>query len=119
MPDSRVLLMRSRDLRRNMTREEKHLYYDGLKRLSWKFRRQMVIGNYIVDFCCPALRLIVEVDGTQHYLEQGRGYDEARDAWLERQGYKVLRYSNEEINCHFEAVCEDIFRACEVRGTRG
>lgn len=109
------MLMRSRELRKQMTREESRLYYDGLKNTRWKFRRQVVLGDYIVDFCCPGLRVVVEVDGTQHYLGQGQAYDQRRDAWLEGQGYLVLRYSNADVNCRFAAVCEDIASKCEAR----
>ena len=77
--DPHTMLERSRALRKNMTREERHLYYDGLKRMPWKFRRQAVMDNYIVDFYCAELKLVVEVDGTQHFLENGRVYDEKRD----------------------------------------
>ena len=114
-PDAHTMLVRSRALRRSMTREEKHLYYDGLKNLRWKFRRQVVIGSYIVDFCCLELRMIVEVDGSQHCLETGKAWDLARDAWLAAQGYRVLRYSNADVNGRFEAVCEDILQECERR----
>lgn len=114
-PDAHTMLMRSRALRKRMTREEKHLYYDGLKNMRWKFRRQVVLGSYIVDFCCPELKMIVEVDGSQHYLETGQARDSARDAWLAAQGYRVLRYSNADVNGRFEAVCEDILKECERR----
>ena len=98
-----------------MTREERHLYYDGLKQLDWKFRRQVVLGNYIVDFCSVELKLIVEVDGSQHYAEESRAYDVARDDWLTSQGYEVLRYSNADVNCRFQAVCADILERCSQR----
>ena len=113
--DAHVLLMRSRNLRKSMTREEKHLYFDGLKEMHWKFRRQVVLGHYIVDFCCPQLRIVVEVDGTQHFLESGLAYDQTRDGWLNANGYRVLRYSNEAVNHRFEAVCEEILAVCEKR----
>ena len=113
--DAHTMLLRSRDLRKNMTGEERHLYYDSLKKLPWKFRRQVVLGSFIVDFCCLELKLVIEVDGTQHYLDEGRAYDASRDAWLEERGYLVLRYSNADVNCRFDAVCEDILKACETR----
>ena len=110
--DPRTLLERSRDLRKNMTPEEKHLYYDGLKKLPWKFRRQAVLGNYIVDFYCPELSLVIEVDGTQHYEEAGKVYDADRDRALYEDGLNVLRYSNRDINQRFDAVIADIFNFC-------
>ena len=116
--DPHTMLMRSRALRQNMTREEKHLYYDGLKKMPYKFRRQVVIGNYIVDFCCLALRLVIEVDGTQHFLPPGRKHDQARDAWLRQEGYHLVRYSNADINQRFEAVCTDILKHCGWRASQ-
>lgn len=112
MGDAHIMLLRSRDLRKRMTAEERHLYYDGLKKMPWKFRRQVVFGDYIVDFYCPQLKLVIEVDGTQHYLEKGRAYDEKRDRDLERMGIKVLRYSNADVNERFESVVEDIYAMC-------
>lgn len=113
--DSHTMLTRSRELRKNMTREEKHLYYDGLKALPWKFRRQVVFQNYIVDFYCPELRIVIEVDGTQHFLEKGVAYDSARDAALRDMGLLVLRYSNADVNRQFENVMEDIYKYCDLR----
>lgn len=107
--DPHTMLMRSRDLRKRMTAEERHLYYDGLKKLPWKFRRQAVLGEYIVDFYCPELKLVIEVDGTQHYLEAGRTYDAKRDEVLTQMGLRVLRYSNADVNQRFESVVNDIY----------
>ena len=116
--DAHTMLVRSRGLRKNMTREESHLYYDGLKHMRWKLRRQAVLGNYIVDFCSVEVKVIIEVDGSQHYMEKGRAYDAERDEWLADRGYKVLRYSNADVNCRFEAVCEDIAKECSKREKR-
>ena len=113
--DAHTMLMRSRDLRKNMTQEEKHLYYDGLKKLPWKFRRQQVFENYIVDFYCAELKIVVEVDGTQHFLEKGKSYDAVRDDALRNMGLLVLRYSNAEVNRQFDNVVADISQHCETR----
>ena len=91
-----------------MTREERHLWYDFLRDYPVRFRRQQIIGNYIVDFYCHCAELVVELDGSQHFDEDGQAYDHDRDAWLERQGLKVLRYSNRDVNQNFQGVCEDI-----------
>jgi very-short-patch-repair endonuclease len=84
-------------MRRGQTDAERKLWYavragrlDG-----WKFRRQVPIGRYIVDFVCPARRLIVELDGGQHADQQD--YDAARTAFLEGQGYRVMRFQNGEV----------------------
>ena len=93
-----------------MTKEERHLWYDFLKSLPQTFHRQKVIGNYIVDFYCASAKLVIELDGSQHYEESDKNADLARTAFLESLGLKVLRYSNSDINRNFPGVCEDILR---------
>ncbi len=95
-------------LRKNMTKEERHLWYDFLKSLPITVNRQKVIGNYIVDFYIATAKLVIELDGSQHYEDSGIAYDEKRDEYLNSLGIKVLRYSNLDINQRFESVCEDI-----------
>ncbi len=97
-------------LRREMTREERHLWYDFLCRLPVAFRRQRVIGPYIVDFYCASAALVIELDGSQHYEEAGLSADQERDSYLSGQGLHVLRYSNLDINRNFDGVCEDIMK---------
>ena len=91
-----------------MTKEERHLWYDFLKQLPVTFNRQKVIGNYIVDFYCASAKLIIELDGSQHYETQGISYDRERTAYLERQGLKVLRFSNRDVDQDFRSVCTQI-----------
>ena len=95
-------------LRKNMTKEERHLWYDFLKNLPCVVKRQKPIGRYIVDFYIPSSELIIELDGSQHYEENSKENDAERDKFLAEKGFLVLRYSNSEINRKFEAVCEDI-----------
>ena len=76
----------ARALRANMTPQERHLWYDGLRHLPMRFQRQKAIGPYIADFYCHRARLVVELDGTQHYSEEARAYDERRTAFLATQG---------------------------------
>ncbi len=95
-------------LRSGMTKEERHLWYDCLKNLTQTFNRQKVLGPYIVDFYCASSRLVIELDGSQHYEPAGRDADIERDRWLAEQGLKVLRFSNADVNQHFDAVCEEI-----------
>ena len=95
-------------LRKNMTREERHLWYDFLKSLPVVVHRQKVIGRYIVDFCIPSAKLVIEVDGSQHYTKEGNPADEERDDYLSSQGYSVIRFANSDVNQQFEAVCQDI-----------
>ncbi|WP_027397481.1 endonuclease domain-containing protein [Anaerovibrio lipolyticus] len=96
-------------LRKNMTKEERHLWYDFLKKLSVNINRQKVLGNYILDFYCASKKLAIELDGTQHFEDIGREKDALRDNYLNERGIKVLRYSNKEVNQNFSNVCEDIY----------
>ena len=102
------LTTNARALRKNMTKEEKHLWYDFLKSYPIRFLRQKVIDNYIVDFYCHSARLIIELDGSQHYELKGSFNDSFRDRYLNELGITVLRYSNLDINKNFESVCQDI-----------
>ena len=96
-----------------MTREERHLWYDFLKPLPVNVYRQKVFGNYIADFYIAQAKLAIELDGSQHYEEEGRAADRERDAYFSEKGIRVLRYANSEINRNFRAVCEDILNHLE------
>ncbi len=97
-------------LRKNMTKEERHLWYDFLKGLSVPFYRQKIIGCYVVDFYCASAGVVIELDGSQHYSETGMAADSVRDAALQARGLTVLRYTNLEVQRNFEGVCADILR---------
>ncbi len=99
----------ARKLRNSMTKEERHLWYDCLKQLPVTVHRQKTIGPYIVDFYIASAKLVIELDGSQHYEKEHQERDMQRDAYLSRVGCKVLRYSNADVNCRFRAVCEDIW----------
>ncbi|MBR7040408.1 MAG: endonuclease domain-containing protein [Clostridia bacterium] len=101
---------RSRTLRKNMTPQERHLWYDFLKTLPVTVKRQQMFGNYIVDFYCPSAKLIVELDGSQHYMPEGKTYDRSRDEYLKSLGLKIIRLSNLEIDREFKTVCEYLWR---------
>ena len=102
------LTSNSKALRKNMTKEERHLWYDFLKQLPITINRQKVIGNFIVDFYCASRKLIIELDGSQHFETQGKTKDSQRDEFLNSLGLKVIRYANSDINNNFRGVCEDI-----------
>ena len=108
LPHNPNNLNKARQLRKNMTAEERHLWYDFLRSYPAKIMKQKPIGNYIVDFFCESAKLVIEIDGSQHFEEKGQKYDEKRTQYLENLGLKVVRYSNREINREFQAVCEDI-----------
>lgn len=97
-------------LRQEMTKEERHLWYDFLKDLPVTINRQKVIGNYIVDFYCASAKLVIEIDGSQHYEDKGIKSDNKRDNYLNELGLRVLRYTNDDINNNFGGVCENILR---------
>ncbi|MEE3492168.1 endonuclease domain-containing protein [Ruminococcus sp.] len=102
----------ARTLRNNMTKEEKHLWYDFLKLYHQQyhiiFLRQKIIGNYIVDFYCPQAKLVIELDGSQHYEEDAELYDKIRTDFLNSLDIEVLRYTNRDIHTRFKEVCDDI-----------
>ena len=100
----------ARNLRKNMTKEEKKLWYQFLCKIKPQFHRQFVISQYIVDFYCAEANLIVELDGAQHYEGDAPSYDAARDEYLQSLGNTVLRYTNLEVNRNFRGVCEDIWQ---------
>ena len=102
------LVGNAKNLRKNMTKEEKHLWYDFLREYPVRFIRQKILGKYIVDFYCAKAKLVIELDGSQHYSEEGESYDAERTEYLEKFGVKILRFSNYEFNRNFEGVCTKI-----------
>ena len=97
-----------------MTKEERHLWYDFLKPLPIMVHRQKVIGNYVVDFYLAEAKIVIELDGSQHYEVRGKQLDEVRDTYLNSLGITVLRYSNADINLRFLSVCEDIWNRLKL-----
>ena len=98
----------AQSLRKNMTKEERHLWYDFLKGLPVMVHRQKVFGNYIADFYIAEAQLVIELDGSQHYEEAGQKKDMQRDAYFESLGLTVLRVPNNAITENFRGVCERI-----------
>lgn len=107
-PYKHALNSRARELRKNATKQENHLWYDFLNKYPVKFRRQRPISGFIADFYCEEANLVIELDGSQHYTEQGEAYDIERSAVLSQFGIKVLRFSNSDIDNNFEGVCTSI-----------
>ena len=108
IPYNKKLVSNARILRKNMTPEEKHLWYDFLKRLPLNVRRQHNIGNYIVDFYIAEKKIVIELDGRQHLMREHKEADAERDAALAAWGITVLRYSNNSIRKNFGVVAGDI-----------
>ena len=103
-----ALTQNARVLRKNMTKEERRLWYDFLKDYPVRFLRQKVIDNYIVDFYCHQARLIIELDGSQHYDEIGILKDKIRTEKIKNRNLIVIRIPNNEISSNFYGVCEYI-----------
>ena len=95
-------------LRKNMTKEERHLWYDYLKGHPARFSRQKVLGKYIADFYSAQAKLVIELDGGGHYTEAAKRHDEERIAFLEAYGLSVVRIPNNEVNSNFRGVCDYI-----------
>ncbi len=110
------LTANAQKLRKNMTKEERNLWYNFLKELPITINKQKVIGNYIVDFYCASAKIVIELDGSQHFEEQGKRYDEKRDEYLKSLGLTVLRYSNYDVNTNFYGVCTDIMKRLPLEG---
>ena len=108
--NNRKLTHNARELRKNMTPEERKLWYDFLKDSQENFNRQKVIGRYIVDFYCGSVKLAIELDGSQHYEISGEEYDTRRKQYLDEQGITTVRYLNDDIHHNFENVCLDLLR---------
>ena len=108
LPYQEKLIPRARELRKNATKQENHLWYDYLKDYPIRFKRQKPISSFIADFYCHAAKLVIELDGSQHYDAQGLIYDKERAAILEQYGVRVLRFSNLEVERNFQGVCAAI-----------
>ena len=98
----------AKELRKNMTKEEKHLWYDFLKGYPVRFLRQKIIDDYIADFYCHRARLVIELDGSQHYTKDGLLNDKIRTEHIEKRDLTVFRIPNGEINHNFEGICRFI-----------
>ena len=98
----------AKQLRKEMTKEEKHLWYDFLRTYPIRFSRQKVLGRYIADFYCSQAKLAIELDGSQHYTDEQRESDAKRTSFLEGYDVKVVRIPNNEVSRNFRGVCEYI-----------
>lgn len=108
LPYEEKNILRARNLRKNATPQEKHLWYDFLASYQPRFQRQKPIGGFIADFYCHKAMLVVEIDGSQHYEEKEMERDAQRTHYLEQYGLCVLRIPNNEVMRNFSGVCEYI-----------
>ena len=115
VPKNPAILSRARELRKNMTPQERHLWYDFLRDYPVKIYKQRPIESFIADFYCSSALLVIEVDGSHHFTEQGLAYDRERSAIFQTYGIKVIRFTDHEVDTQFEAVCDQIMRTIESR----
>ena len=109
------LTNRAQVLRKNMTKEERRLWYEYLHNYPHRFRRQVTCGNYILDFYCAKTKIAIELDGSQHYEPTEQEYDAKRTAYLDSLGICVLRFSNLDILQNLGGVCQAIDMAIQKR----
>ena len=105
---NKAIVPNAKELRKNMTKEERHLWYDFLREYPVKFSRQKVLGKYIVDFYCAKAKLVIELDGSQHYKEVGLKEDAKRSEFLKGYEINVIRIQNNDVNLNFGGVCSYI-----------
>ena len=105
---NKQLVSFAKQLRKVMTKEERHLWYDYLRKYPVRFSGQKVLGKYIADFYSAEAKLVIELDGSQHYEEQNQEKDAERTAFLESYGLRVIRIPNNEVSGNFHGVCEYI-----------
>ena len=110
------LVSNARALRKNMTRQERMLWFQFLRYCKPRFRRQEIIGNYIADFFCHAAKLVVEIDGSQHYEPEDRNKDNIRSEYFHKEVLKILRFSNADVDKRFDSVCQAVLLALEQCG---
>ena len=108
LPYNKNSVLKARKLRNNATPEENKLWYQYLAKSKIRFLRQKPIDNYIVDFYCPQKKIVIEIDGSQHYAEDSIEYDEIRTKILNEYGISVIRFTNQQIKRNFIEVCEHI-----------
>lgn len=118
IPKDNAKLEAAKELRRKMTPHERKLWYLFLRNYPIKIYKQRIIGSFIVDFYCHRAKLVIEIDGSQHYEENGIVYDKERSAYLQSLGLKVVRYSNREITWNFKKVCEQLDILLKDRSTQ-
>jgi len=113
---NKSLTPNAQKLRREMTSQERKLWYEYLKNLPVRFGRQRIVREYILDFYCAQGKLAIELDGSQHYEQDGMQKDRIRDEFLKSFGIEVIRYSNTDVDHHFSGVCSDIEKHLREKG---
>ncbi len=114
-PRNTNLLKRAKELRKNMTPQERKLWYLFLAKYPVRFQRQVVIKSFIADFYCAKALLVIEIDGDQHYTDDGLAYDNERTGILMSLGLEVIRFHNDNVEGNFADVCKKIEEAIKTR----
>ena len=109
------LLDQARELRRNLTPQEKRLWYRFLRTYPVKIYKQRIIESFIADFYCASAKLVIEIDGSQHFTSQGKAYDEERSMIMSQYGIKTIRFSNADVDRRFQSVCACIHEEIQNR----
>ncbi len=109
------LLDTAKELRRTMTKQEKHIWYDFLRYYPIKIYKQRIIDSFIVDFYCAKAKLVIEIDGAQHYTPQGKNHDKLRTEALQKYDLMVIRFSNNDVETEFIFVCNTIDKVIQER----
>ena len=102
------IVPKARKLRKTMTKQERKLWYGFLRYHELKWYKQRIIGSYIADFYCSAARLVIELDGSQHYTEDGLEYDRIRERYINANNLKIIRFTNFDVDNNFDGVCYKI-----------
>lgn len=113
LPYDHKLIAHAKVLRKHMTRSERKLWFEYLRNFNFRVLRQRPIDRYIVDFYCPRLKLVIEIDGESHFTEDGKQYDVERTARLESYGLRVLRFLNTDVMRNLKGVREKIDEVAE------
>ena len=119
LPYEENIIHRAKDLRKNMTPQEKKLWYQYLNKYPIRFQRQKSIDRFIVDFFCAKAKLAVEIDGSQHYTDEGYKYDKKRSVILSKHNVETIRFSNHDIDRRFYEVCSQIDFEVQKRIVQG
>jgi very-short-patch-repair endonuclease len=108
LPYDRELVPRAKELRKSMTHAEKKIWYGYLRTFKFRVLRQRPIDHFIVDFYCPSLKLVIEIDGDSHFTDEGQAHDEERTQRLESYGLSIVRFTNQQVLREFQNVCEHL-----------
>ena len=115
LPYNHNLIPLAKSLRKHATPQENHLWFDFLRSFPVRFQRQKAIGPYIADFYCEKAKLVVELDGIQHYAPDQMQHDALRTTVLEERHIQVLRFTNRDVDTHFPGVCQVIQETVSAR----